>query len=81
MVVMANDPATAIIINTSGVRERQRSTIARVMADAMMVIPTTPPRLVNQVTSRSVVADRKPRAPSRTGRSIPARPSPSPTDS
>ena len=47
--VKVSDPATATIINVSGVRERHRHTINNVIALAIKVMRSAPPRWVNQV--------------------------------
>jgi len=57
-VVMASDPATASSIKISGVRERHRHTNTIVISDAMMVMPTAPPRWVNPVTTHMLVGVR-----------------------
>ena len=43
---------------TSGVRDRHRHTITMVISDAIMVMPTGPPRWVNQVRILVLVAVR-----------------------
>src|SRR6185295_11399563 len=42
-------PATAMIMRISGVRERHRHTINSVMAPAIRVMPSAPPKCVNPV--------------------------------
>ena len=80
-VVIDSEPAAASTIRYSGVRDRHRTTISSVMEPAMIVIPTGPPRWVNQVAMRSLVAVRSEIASFSAGRSIPAMPSPSSTAS
>ena len=48
-VVKVSDPATAMIIRISGVRERHRHTINSVMAPAIRVMPSAPPKSVKPV--------------------------------
>ena len=74
-VVMVSDPATASSIKMSGVRERHRQTNTIVISDAMMVMPTAPPRWVNPVAHQVLVGVRSAMASSRTGWSTPAIPS------
>ena len=56
--VISSDPAVAMSIRTSGVRDRQRHTIARVISAAITVMPIGPPRWVNPVASSVLVAVR-----------------------
>src|SRR5215218_454586 len=50
-IVMVNDPAMAMSIRISGVRDRHRHLNAMVITDAMMVMPIGPPRWVSAVRS------------------------------
>ena len=55
--VKVSDPATAMIIRISGVRERHRHTINSVMAPAIRVMPSAPPKFVN--AGPKVVGERR----------------------
>ena len=81
MVVMDSDPATAMTMSTSGVRDRHTRAMATVTTVARMVIPTGPPRLVNHVATWSASGVRRRIAVSSAGRSSPVTPSPSSTAS
>src|SRR3954453_7092775 len=57
-VVKVKDPATAMSIRISGVRDPQRHTITIVISEAITVMPTGPPKWVNQVSRRVLMAVR-----------------------
>ena len=52
-VVIVSDPAVAPTMTTMGVQVRHHRARARTVSVARMVIPTLPPRLVNQVAAVS----------------------------
>ena len=56
--VITNEPAAAMAINTSGVRDRHRHTMSAVVSDAMMVMPIKPPSWVKPVMIMVLVAVR-----------------------
>lgn len=79
--VMVSEPATAMLISTSGVVDRHTKVMVTVMQTVMIVIPIDPPRLVNAVIVALASAVRQPITADKTGRSRLATPSPSSTAS
>lgn len=81
MLVMVSEPATPISITASGVRDLKMTVRATVIAAAITVIHSDPPRWVKKVATRMFVAVRSEMASVRAGRSNAAIPSPSSTAS